>query len=85
MGIVDILANDGEGEAEVRKFIAGGEARYRLHKSLVQARQRVSPLTFEELCDITDIWVDAAMQLSETDLRRMERLALAQRRRVERA
>lgn len=85
MGIVDILAEDGEGEAEVRKFIAGGEARYRLHKSIIQARHRVSPLTFEELCDITDIWVDAAMQLGETDLRRMERLALAQRRRIERA
>lgn len=85
MGVVDLLAEDGEGEAEVRKFIAGGEARYRLHKSLAQARQRVSPLTFEELCDITDIWVDAAMHLGETDLRRMERLALAQRRRVERA
>jgi DSF synthase len=56
-----------------------------LYKSLAQARQRVAPLTFEELCDITDIWVSTAMHLSETDLRRMERLALAQRRRVERA
>lgn len=85
MGLVDVLAEDGEGEAEVRKFISGSEARYRLYKSLAQARQRVAPLTFEELCDITDIWVNTAMHLSETDLRRMERLALAQRRRVERA
>ena len=85
MGVVDILAEDGEGEAEVRKFLGSGEARYRLHRALAQARQRVSPVTFEELRDITDIWVETAMQLSESDLRRMERLALAQRRRVERS
>lgn len=84
MGVVDILAEDGQGEAEVRKFIAGGEARYRLHHALAQARQCVAPLTFEELRDITCIWVDTAMHLGEGDLRRMERLALAQRRRIER-
>ena len=83
MGVVDILAEDGAGEAEVRKFIAGGKARYHLHHALCQARQRVSPITFEELCDVTEIWVDTAMLLDETSLRRMERLAQAQRRRVE--
>jgi len=84
MGVVDILADDGAGEAEVRKFIGGGEARYRLHHALAKARQRVAPLTFEELRDITYIWVETALHLSESDLRRMERLALAQRRRLER-
>jgi DSF synthase len=85
LGVVDILAEDGRGEEEVRKFIAGGEARYRLHHALAQARQRVAPLTFEELRDITCIWVDTAMHLGESDLRRMERLALAQRRRIDRS
>ena len=84
-GVVDLLAEDGQGEAEVRKFIAGGETRYRLHYALAQARQRVSPLTFEELRDITCIWVETAMHLGEADLRRMERLATAQKRRVERS
>ncbi len=85
MGVVDILAEDGAGEEEVRKFIAGGTARYNLHLALMQARQRVLPLSFEELHDITDIWVGTAMQLGESDLRRMERLASAQRKRIARA
>ena len=85
MGVVDILVEDGEGEEAVSKFIAGGETRYRLQLALAQARQRVLPLTFEELRDITDIWVATAMQLGDSDLRRMERLAAAQRKRLARA
>lgn len=85
MGIVDVLAEDGAGHEAVQKIIDSGEAGYRLHLSLAQARQRVMPLTFEELRDITDLWVETAMQLGESDLRRMERLAQAQRKRVERS
>ncbi len=85
LGVVDVLAEDGQGEAEVRKLISGGDARYRLQQALTRVARRVSPLTFEELQDITDIWVDTAMQLSDVDLRKMERLALAQRRRLERS
>lgn len=84
MGIVDVLVEDGAGPAAVQKIIQGGDANYRLHLSLAKARQRVMPLTFEELRDITDIWVETAMQLGEHDLRRMERLAQAQRKRLER-
>ena len=82
MGVVDILVEDGAGEDAVGKFIAGGATRHRLHLALAQARQRVLPLSFEELRDITDIWVNTAMQLGESDLRRMERLAAAQRKRL---
>ncbi len=85
MGVVDILVEDGAGEDAVCKFIAGGQTRHRLHLALAQARQRVLPLSFEELRDITDIWVNTAMQLGENDLRRMERLAAAQRKRLARA
>ena len=34
---------------------------------------------------MTDIWVETAMGLNESDLRRMERLAAAQERRTARA
>jgi len=82
LGVVDVLADDGEGEAEVKRFIAGGAARYRLHHAMTRVARRYAPVTLQELCDITDIWVDTAMQLDDTDLRKMERLALAQRRRL---
>jgi DSF synthase len=39
-------------------------------------------VTFQELKDVVDDWVEAALRLSETDLRRMARLAGAQDRRI---
>ena len=42
----------------------------------------MNPLTVEELYEITEIWVDAALRLSERDLKIMERLVRAQNRRV---
>ena len=84
-GVVDILAEDGQGEAEVRKLIGGGAAKYRLHSALTRAKRCVEPVTFEELQKITEIWVETAMQLEESDLRKMERLAIAQRRRLEKS
>ena len=42
-------------------------------------------MTRDELIEITDLWVDAALTLSAGDLRKMERLAAAQDRRQMRA
>lgn len=83
LGVVDVLAEEGQGEAEVRKLMSGGAQKYRLYNALSRAKRCVAPVTFEELRKITEIWVDTAMQLEETDLRKMERLALAQRRRLD--
>lgn len=85
LGVVDVLAEDGAGEAEVRKLMSGGAAKHRLYHALTSARRCVEPVTFEELRKITEIWVDTAMQLNESDLRKMERLALAQHRRLQRS
>jgi DSF synthase len=81
MGIVDILAEDGEGETAVREYIDRHAYRHNAYRAVFQARKRVNPVTFDELRDITDIWVEAAMGLSESDLRRMGRLTAAQDRR----
>ena len=81
MGLVDVLAEDGEGEAALRRFLGSLDRRYNTHRAVLQARQRVNPLTREELIDIVDVWVDAAMKLDDMDLRRMARLVRAQTRR----
>jgi DSF synthase len=81
IGIVDILAEDGEGENAVREYIDRHAYRHNAYRAVFQARKRVNPVTFDELRDITDIWVEAAMGLSESDLRRMARLTAAQDRR----
>jgi DSF synthase len=65
----------------VRDYISRNQRRHAVHNSIYQVRRRVNTLTFEELRDITEIWVDAALQLSDTDLRKMDRLMSAQMRR----
>jgi DSF synthase len=85
MGVVDILAEDGCGEAEVQKYVSANAGKHRMQLAMTRVARRYNPLTFDELRDITEIWVDTAMALDESDLRRMERLAGAQKRRLARA
>jgi DSF synthase len=82
MGVVDILAEDGMGEAAVEEYI---ERNTRKHNALYfaqKARRRVNPITIEELRDIVDLWAEAAINLGESDLRKMARLTAAQDRRM---
>ena len=44
-------------------------------------RQRTDPLSKAELIDIVDMWVELALELGETELRRMDCLARHQERR----
>ena len=78
MGIVDVLAEDGEGENAVRAYIMRNQSRHAAHAAIYKARRVVSPVSLETLRDVTDIWVDTAMNLSERDLRRMHHLVAAQ-------
>ncbi|WP_240046772.1 crotonase/enoyl-CoA hydratase family protein [Paracraurococcus ruber] len=82
MGLVDILAEDGEGETALQAFIAKQDRFHNARQAMARARRRVDPVTIEELRDIVEIWADAAMRLSEQDLRRMARLCGAQDRRM---
>lgn len=81
MGLVDVLAEDGEGQDAVRRMISNTR-RYEVLRSLKRVRQRVLPLDLQELLDITDIWVDNVMKIQPSDLRRMERLVSAQEKRL---
>lgn len=82
MGIVDIVAEDGRGRDTVNEYIRQNNRRHAAHVNICRVRRRVKPLLLEELRDITDIWVDAAMRMTEPDLRKMERLAASQARRL---
>lgn len=84
MGLVDILAEDGEGVAAVRRYIVESERRGNARRALQAMRGLVRPVTLEELVGITDLWVEAALALTEDDLRRMQRLVSAQSRRTSR-
>jgi len=83
MGVVDVLATDGQGEAAVRNWIGRNARRRNGMQSVFRARQFIHPVTRAELDGIVGLWVDAALRLSERDLRMMNRLVRAQMRRME--
>ncbi|MFT9385684.1 crotonase/enoyl-CoA hydratase family protein [Acetobacter sp.] len=78
LGVVDILVDEGQGQTAVKQYIARNRTRHSAHSAIYQVRRRVNPVTLEELRDVTDTWVEAAMRLSEQDLRKMARIAAAQ-------
>ena len=85
MGLVDLVVDAGEGETAVREYLSRNQRRYQVLHALSQVRRRCQPISYDELIDVTDIWVATALALDEADLRRMERLAAAQQRRRMRA
>lgn len=78
IGLVHQVAPRGEGRAACEDFIRKSERR---HPGLVNARKAMkltNPIGLAELKRIVDLWADAALQLSEGDLKVMNRLVRAQ-------
>ncbi len=81
MGIVDRLVPNGEGTQAVYDFIKHQRSRSVGMHSLDRVMAEFNPVSYDELMNIVGIWVDTAMQLSEKNIRVMEYLVRAQRRR----
>jgi DSF synthase len=80
MGLVDVLAEPGEGEAEVYKLIKKRNRQANSYRAMRRVRDTCSDYNYQEMKDIVDIWVDAAFDLDARDLRMMERLIKRQNR-----
>ena len=78
MGIIDILVEDGGGEGAVHTYVEKHNRRPNAYDSVYRARHRYHSVSLEELTDIADIWVDAAMRIRAKDLRIMEMLVKSQ-------
>ncbi len=78
MGLVDILADPGEGETAVYEYIKRENRARNGFQALRKVRETVQPLPYEELTQILEIWVDTALKLDPRDLRMMERLVSRQ-------
>lgn len=76
--LVDVVAEDGEGEAAVERTIRFVDPRLRGTLAALQARRVAAPITYESLIAIVEHWSETAMRLTDRDLRLMERLARAQ-------
>ena len=82
LGVIDVLADDGEGVDAVRQHVRDMNRRQASRRAMRHVCNAVNPITRAELIQVTDIWVRAALQLTEDDLRRMGRLIDAQDRRA---
>ncbi|MDQ6971936.1 MAG: crotonase/enoyl-CoA hydratase family protein, partial [Mariprofundaceae bacterium] len=78
LGVVDVLAEDGHGEKAVYDYISQEDKSRNGITAFRAARKRTNPLAYDELQDVIEIWVDAALRLRDRDLRMMERLVKRQ-------
>jgi DSF synthase len=84
IGIVDVLCEPGDGEMAVYRYIDSFNKTRNTSEAMRQVKDRCNPVSYEELLDITRIWVDAVFKLSERDLRMMHHLVRGQNRKMAR-
>jgi DSF synthase len=78
MGIIDILADEGQGEQAVYEFIDKQRKRAEGFISAQKAKKYINPVTYQELNSIVAEWVENALALTERDLKVMDRFLRAQ-------
>jgi DSF synthase len=80
--VFDIVVDDGQGNAALDAVLREVDGRHRGTIAALQARRMAAPVSYESLLRIVDHWSQAALSLTDRDLRLMERLARAQARKV---
>ncbi len=81
LGLVDVLVPDGQGRQAVHNYMKHQDTRSAGYYGLQQVMDHFNPVSHQELLDIADVWVDAAMRLSPKNIRLMQYLVHAQERR----
>jgi DSF synthase len=83
LGVIDVLAEKNEGKKAVYDYIEKHEKYRNGYLAMRNVRNKVHLVSYEDLMEICSYWVDVAMEISERDLKLMNRLAKAQNRRVD--
>ena len=78
MGVIDVLAEEGGAIEAFHAYAKQHQKHRNTYDSLTRIRDRVQPVSYQELLDVGHMWVDAALNLTERELRTMERLVRAQ-------
>jgi DSF synthase len=76
--LVDLVVNDGDGEAAIDIVVRSIDPRLRGILAALHAQRLATPITREALMETVNLWAESALQLTDRDLRLMERLARAQ-------
>jgi DSF synthase len=75
---VHIVADPGQGIEAVRDYIRRSKRRHTGSRAVFEAGRAVAPLSLGELDRIVGIWADTCLELSDRDLKVMQRLISAQ-------
>lgn len=78
MGLIDVLSEHGKSLEDVISFVKKIDKTCNTRRAVLKVRNRINPVTIKEMLDIGEIWVDAAMSLSQRELKVMERLVKSQ-------
>ena len=82
VGMIDQVVEDGRGEDALIEAVRAVDPRHRGTLAALRARNMANPITYESLLNIVEHWAEAALTLTDRDMRLMERLARAQLRKV---
>lgn len=82
MGVVDVLVKKGEGRKAVEDLIRQHQRIPQSYLAMNAARNLAQSVSYDELLEITKVWVDSALALGDKSLRTMDRLIKAQTRRA---
>ncbi|AWH21361.1 MULTISPECIES: crotonase/enoyl-CoA hydratase family protein [Stenotrophomonas] len=82
LGVVDVLVKKGEGRAAVQEMIRHQQRLPQSYLAMNAARNLAQAVSYDELLEITKVWVDSALALGDRSLRTMDRLIKAQTRRA---
>jgi DSF synthase len=77
-GLLQFVVEPGEAIDAARDYMHRNRRRHAGMQGVFRAGREVNPMTLEELYRIVSIWADSCLQLSERDLKVMERLVGAQ-------
>jgi len=83
MGVVAILADQGEGELSVYNYIKSANRASNSYQAMRKVKDICNTVSYEELASIAQVWADAALNLTTKDLRMMQRLVNRQNSRIE--
>jgi DSF synthase len=78
LGLIDVVTAKQEGMQGVNNLIKKIKKSNNTRNAVFKMRNIVNPVTYEEMIEIGELWVDSAMSLSTKELRVMGRLIRSQ-------
>jgi DSF synthase len=77
-GLVHLVVERGQGIEAAKHYMERNRRRHNGNRAVFLAGRAVNPVPLEEMDRVVQIWADACLQLSDRDLKVMQRLVAAQ-------